>query len=124
MLQIRAALLYYKLGQTLLQIGAASLLQIGASVVTHWDSYYKLGQLLQKFRKKWCALYSCYLRFKIRPFAILPTSLKNRDKLTPNLRFCYFSEVIFSLKSYYQFYYVSVWLTGVLFTIANILIKS
>ena len=46
MLQIGATLFYYKLGQTLLQIGAASLLQIGASVVTNWDSYYKLGQPL------------------------------------------------------------------------------
>ena len=45
-LQIGAALFYYKLGQTLLQIGAASLLQIRASVVTNWDSYYKLGQPL------------------------------------------------------------------------------
>ena len=44
MLQIGAALFYYKLGQTLLQIGAASLLQIGASAVTNWGSYYKLGQ--------------------------------------------------------------------------------
>ena len=42
-LQIGAALFYYKLGQTLLQIGAASLLQIRASVVTNWGSYYKLG---------------------------------------------------------------------------------
>ena len=33
-LQIGAALFYYKLGKTLLQIGAASLLQIRASVVT------------------------------------------------------------------------------------------
>ena len=41
-LQIRAALFYYKLGQTLLQIGIAPLLQIGASVVTKWGSYYKL----------------------------------------------------------------------------------
>ena len=40
-LQIGAALFYYKLGQTLLQIGAALLLQIGASVVTN------RGQLLQ-----------------------------------------------------------------------------
>ena len=47
MLQIGAALFYYKLGQTLLQIGAASLLQINASVVTNWGSYYKLGELLQ-----------------------------------------------------------------------------
>ena len=38
-----AALFHYKLGQTLLQIGAVSLLQIAASVVTNWDSYYKLG---------------------------------------------------------------------------------
>ena len=44
MLQIGAALFYYKLGQTLLQIGTALLLQIGASVVTNWDSYYKLGR--------------------------------------------------------------------------------
>ena len=46
MLQIRAALFYYKLGQKLLQIGAALLLQIRASVVTNWGSYYKLGQPL------------------------------------------------------------------------------
>ena len=50
-LQIGAALFYYKLGQTLLQIGAASLLQIGASVVTNWGSYYKLGQLLLQNRR-------------------------------------------------------------------------
>ena len=46
MLQIGAALFYDKLGQTLLQIRAASLLQIGASVTTNWGSYYKLGQPL------------------------------------------------------------------------------
>ena len=40
MLQIGAALFYYKLGHTLLQIGAALLLQIRASVAT-------MGQLLQ-----------------------------------------------------------------------------
>ena len=44
MLKIRAALFYYKLGQKLLQIGAASLLQIEASVVTNWGSYHQLGQ--------------------------------------------------------------------------------
>ena len=43
MLQIGAALFYYKLGQTLLQIGAASLLPVGASVVSNWGSYYILG---------------------------------------------------------------------------------
>ena len=45
-LQNGAALFYCKLRQTLLQIRAASLLQIGASVVTNWSSYYKLGQPL------------------------------------------------------------------------------
>ena len=50
MLRIGAALLYYKLGQTLLKIGEALLLQIRASVVTNWDSYYKLGQLLLQNR--------------------------------------------------------------------------
>ena len=45
-LKIGAALFYYRLGPTLLQIGEASLLQIGASVVTNWGSYYKLGQPL------------------------------------------------------------------------------
>ena len=46
MLQIGAALFYYKLGQTLLQIGATSLLQIRASVVINLGSQYKLGQPL------------------------------------------------------------------------------
>ena len=49
-LQIRAALFYYKLGQMLLQIGPVSLLQIWASVVTNWRSYYKLGQRLLQAR--------------------------------------------------------------------------
>ena len=46
MIRIGAALFYYKLGQTLLQIGAVSSLQIRASVVTNWSSYYKLMQPL------------------------------------------------------------------------------
>ena len=50
MLQIGAALFYYKLGQTLLQTVTALSLQIGASVVTNWDSYYKLGQPLLQNR--------------------------------------------------------------------------
>ena len=47
MLQIAAALFYYKLGQMLLQMGEA---------ITNWDKmYYKLIQLLQirEFIKKW-----------------------------------------------------------------------
>ena len=57
MLQIWAALFYYKLEQKLLQIGEASLSQIGqvllqlgqllrirATVITKYGSYYKLGQ--------------------------------------------------------------------------------
>ena len=56
MLQIGAALFYYKLGQTLPQVGAASLLQIRASVVTNWRSYYKSRQPLLQNRaaiRKW-----------------------------------------------------------------------
>ena len=44
--------------------------------------------------------------------------------MTTILRFIYFSENIVFLRSYYQLSYVSVWLTRVLCTIANILIKS
>ena len=50
MLQIGAPLFYYKLGQTLLQIGAASLLQIRACVGTNWSRYYKLGKPLLQNR--------------------------------------------------------------------------
>ena len=50
LLQIGAALFYYKLGQTMLPIGAASLLQARASDVTNWGSYYKLGQPLLQNR--------------------------------------------------------------------------
>ena len=50
MLQIGAALFYYKLGQTLLQIRAALLLQIGAGFITNWGSYYKLRQPLLQNR--------------------------------------------------------------------------
>ena len=39
-----------KLGQTLLQIGAAPLLHIRTSVVTNRGSYYKLGQPLLQNR--------------------------------------------------------------------------
>ena len=46
MLHTGAALCYYTLGKTLLQIGAAPLLQIGASAIANWDSYCKLRQLL------------------------------------------------------------------------------
>ena len=41
---------YYKLKQILLQLGAASLLQIGASIATNWGSYYKLEQPLLQNR--------------------------------------------------------------------------
>ena len=50
MLQIGAALFYYKLGKILLQRGAASLSQVGASVLKNWGSYYKLGQPLLQNR--------------------------------------------------------------------------
>ena len=50
MLQIEAALFYYKLGQTLLQIGVPSLLQIRASAFINWSNYYKLRQPLLQNR--------------------------------------------------------------------------
>ena len=46
MLQIGAALFCYKLCQSFIQILAASLLEIRASVVISWGSYYKLWQPL------------------------------------------------------------------------------
>ena len=49
MLRIGAAF-FYKLGQILLQLGGASLVQIGGSVVTNWGSYYKLEQPLLQNR--------------------------------------------------------------------------
>ena len=49
-LQIRVVLFLYKLGQTLLQIEAASLLKIRASAVANWGSYCKLGQALLQNR--------------------------------------------------------------------------
>ena len=52
MLQIRAALFYYKLRQTLLKIGGLSLLQIGASVIPNLGRYYKLVQPLLQNRAK------------------------------------------------------------------------
>ena len=59
-LQIGAALFYYKLGQTLLQIKAASLLKIRVSLVTNWGSYYKLTQPLLQNRAaitNWSKMY-------------------------------------------------------------------
>ena len=49
MLQIGASL-FYKLEKTLLQIGAALLLQIGAIAVTNWGNSYKLGKPLLQNR--------------------------------------------------------------------------
>ena len=59
-LQIGAALFYYKLGQTLLQIKAASLLKIRLSLVKNWGSYYKLTQSLLQNRAaitNWSKMY-------------------------------------------------------------------
>ena len=61
---------YYKLGQTLLQIKPASLLQIGTSVIRDWGSYYKIRQPLLQNRaaitnlgKIYCKL--CYKLLQI-----------------------------------------------------------
>ena len=75
MLQIGAALFYYKLGQTLLQIGEASLLQIETSVVTNWGSYYKLEQPLLQSRTaitNWGKVY-----YKLRQILQIRPIIKN-----------------------------------------------
>ena len=46
LLQSGAAFFYYKVRQTVLQSGAALLLQSGAGSVTKWSRYYKVGQVL------------------------------------------------------------------------------
>ena len=51
MLQIGAVAFYFKLGKTLLQIEPASLLQIRATVITKYGSYYKLGQNVLQIRE-------------------------------------------------------------------------
>ena len=58
MLQIGAAFFYYKLGQTLLKPETASfykvgqvLLQIGAAITNKGNRYYKIGKLLQIGKK-------------------------------------------------------------------------
>ena len=50
MLQIGVTLFYCKLWQLVSQIAAASLLQVGASVVTNWYTYYKIEQPLLQNR--------------------------------------------------------------------------
>ena len=58
MLQIRVALFYYKLRQTLLQMGEI--------VVTNWGSYYKLGQRLLQNRAaitNWAKFISSWGRY-------------------------------------------------------------
>ena len=75
MLQIGAALFYYKLGQTLLKIGASSLLQIRVSVVTNWVSYYKLGQPLLQNRAaitNWVKMY-----YKLRQLLQIRAIIRN-----------------------------------------------
>ena len=47
MLHIGAVLFYYKIGKTLSQIGAASLLQNSAAITNWGKMYYKLGHVLQ-----------------------------------------------------------------------------
>ena len=43
LLQNGAAFFYYKVRQTVLQSGAALLLQSGAGSITKWSRYYKVG---------------------------------------------------------------------------------
>ena len=75
MLQIGAALFYYKLGKMLLPIGATSLLQIRACVVTNWGSYYKLGHPLLQNRAaitNWVKMY-----YKLRQLLQIRAIIRN-----------------------------------------------
>ena len=90
MLQIGAVSFYYKLGQTLLPFGAASLLQIRASVVTDWGSYYIMRQpLLQNSAAiiNWGKIYYelgqvLQIRIIIKNWCITPSMSKFINHLT------------------------------------------
>ena len=59
----------------MLQIGAVSLLQIRASVVTNWGSYYNLGQLLLQNRQaitNWGKMY-----YKLRQVLLISAIITN-----------------------------------------------
>ena len=81
---VRSALFYYKLWQTLLQIRESSWIQIRASVVTNWGSYYKLGQLLLQKRAaitNWGKMYyklgqALQIRATVTKWGIIPSSSK------------------------------------------------
>ena len=45
-MNVITAFFYYKVRQTVLQSGAALLLQSGAGSITKWSRYYKVGQVL------------------------------------------------------------------------------
>ena len=88
-LQIGVALFYEKLAQTLLQIGAASLLQIGTSVVTNWGSYYILGQLLLQNRAgitNWGRYYTLGQLLQIGTQHTLTIDILNWGKIYYKLR--------------------------------------
>ena len=75
MSQIGAALFYYKLGQKLFQIRAASLMQVGTSVVINWCSYYELGQPLLQNREaitNWVKMY-----YKLRQLLQIRAIIRN-----------------------------------------------
>ena len=80
-LQNGAAFFYYKVRQTVLQSGAALLLQSGAGSITKWSRYCKVGQVLLQsgagitkwgIITKWC-ITVLLLVFKISFFLFLKT---------------------------------------------------
>ena len=91
MSQLGAALFYYKLGQRLLQVGAALLLQNGASVVTNWVSYYKLRQPLLQNRPaitNWGKTYYklgqvLQIRAVVKNWGITDIHVNGNDKTLP-----------------------------------------
>ena len=101
MLQIGAALFYCKLGQTLLKIGASSLLQIRVSVVTNWVSYYKLGQPLLQNRAAIGGKNVLQIRAIITNWGITDGLFLNQ-KTNKNIRISYSPTYKHSKKNIYE----------------------
>ena len=108
---------YYTLGQTLLQIRAASLLQIGASVVTNWGSYYKSGQPLLQNRAaitNWGKIYyklgqvlqirAIITNWGITAFIKKYSTVPDQCKIS-NEQFNFY-KMMYTLKIFYTLFYI------------------
>ena len=78
LLQSKAALCHYKVGQELLQSGVDNLLQSVEIIITKWATYYKVGQILQsglgitnwgQSFKKWGSTVISIRKYKLPPYS-------------------------------------------------------